>query len=152
MVREVLVLACSLVVLGQLLAAQDTKAAVVQVIQQAESAGRIETSLAALFDKPSPDIRQISSQIESVHKSVAAIKASLDQLDARYDTLTEEQRDAVREAWTLAELLGAYVENQVDALPDLSVTDRRQEAKTNAQCAIRRAAMLVESLRQLAKA
>lgn len=82
---------------------------------------------------------------------VKTIKELLDQLDARYDTLNEEQRSAVRESWTISELLGAYVDNQQDDLAGLADNERREDARVNATCAVRRAEMLVDSVQRLTK-
>lgn len=82
---------------------------------------------------------------------VKTIKDLLDQLDARYDSLNEEQRSAVRESWTISELLGAYVDNQQDDLAGLADGERREDARVNASCAVRRAEMLVNSVQRLTK-
>lgn len=151
MYRLIFVLAVSLIVIGQVLAAQTSKNVVSDVVRQAGVVAQVEKSLQSLFEKPDGDLKQAESLVRSAHNGVKSIKELLDQLDARYDTLNEDQRAAVRESWTITELLGAYVDNQKDALGGITGKDRREDARVNAVCAVRRAEMLVNSVQRLAR-
>lgn len=122
-----------------------------RINREAEAAQKAETDFAAALEKGPLDPVKAASLVDQSDTSVKAIKQLLDQLDARYESLSEDQRGVVRQAWTISMLLGAFVANQKDALDSLKTEQGRTEAQVNAQCAVRRAAMLAETLRGLAR-
>lgn len=149
--RLIVVLAVSLIVVGQVLAAQSSKSVVTDVVREAGAVAQTEKSLQVLLQQSGADPKQAASLVDTAQKNVKTIKELLDQLDASYDALNEEQRSAVRESWTISELLSAYVDNQKDDLAGLSDKERREDARVNANCAVRRAEMLVSSVERLKK-
>ncbi|MGC4048374.1 MAG: hypothetical protein QM757_01485 [Paludibaculum sp.] len=151
MYRLIFVLAISLIVIGRTLSAQTSKSVVSDVVREAGAIAQTEKSLQSLFEQSQSDPKQAASLVKAAQVKVKTIKELLDQLDARYDTLDDEQRSAVRESWTISELLGAYVDNQQDDLAGLSDKERREDARVNATCAVRRAEMLVSSVQRLTK-
>lgn len=151
MYRLTLVLAICLIVAGRTMAAQTSKAVVSDVVREAGAIAQTEKSLQSLLEQSQTDPKKAESLVKTAKVKVKTIKELLDQLDARYDTLNEEQRSAVRESWTISELLGAYVDNQQDDLAGLADRERREDARVNATCAVRRAEMLVDSVQRLTR-
>jgi len=146
------VLALMMMVLGWTLAAQPARPnaqIVAEILKQAASAKQVETALMETFAQPKVDVKAAAAQIEKAAQNMTAIRKLLDELDARYESLTENQRSTVREAWTIAELLGSYVDGQKDKLSQLGDAELREDARVTALCAVRRATMLDETLRAL---
>lgn len=151
MYRLIFALAVSLIVVGQMLAAQSSKSVVSDVVREAGLVEKTEKSLRSLLEQPAADARQVETLVTTARNNVKTIKELLDQLEARYESLDEDQRSAVRESWTISELLGAYVDNQKDDLAGLGDKERREDARVNANCAVRRAEMLVSSVQKLTR-
>ncbi|WP_321473620.1 hypothetical protein [uncultured Paludibaculum sp.] len=151
MYRLIFALAISLIVVGQVLAAQSSKTVVSDVVRAAGTVAKAEKTLQSLLEQPTTDPKQAEALVQTARGTVKTIKELLDQLDANYEALNEDQRSAVRESWTISELLSAYVDNQQDDLAGLTDKERREDARENATCAVRRAEMLVSSVRRLAK-
>ena len=120
-----------------------------RIIAESRAAKTAETELVSRLDQEKVDEKAFAETVGRVEKNVKAIKSLIDTLDARYDQLSEKQKDTVREAWTVAELFATFVDNQKEGLSKLGDKDSRQEVRANAQCAVRRAAMLDEVLSRL---
>jgi hypothetical protein len=124
---------------------------VARITRESEVARQVESDLATLLEKPGVDVVKAAALMEKADASVNNIKKLLDQLDARYEALSEDQRSVVRQAWTISMLLGAFVANQKESMDGLKTEDGRKESQVNAQCAVRRAVMLEETLKGLVR-
>ena len=124
---------------------------VARITRASEVARQVESDFATLLEKPGVDAVKAADLVEKADASVNNIKKLLDQLDARYEVLSEDQRSVVRQAWTISMLLGAFVANQKESMDGLKTEDGRKESQVNAQCAVRRAVMLEETLKGLVR-
>ena len=125
------------------------KSTIDRILAESRAAKQAEADLAAHLEQDKIDEAAFTTTINRAEKNAQAIRELIDQLDALYDQLSDHQKDTVREAWTVAELFSAFVDNQKEGIGKLADKDSRQEILANAQCSVRRAAMLEETLNRL---
>jgi len=132
-----------------LLAAQPGGGTFDEILKSTQAVEAAETRLLAEYDKPQADTSVVAAQVVVIDQQVKAIRKMLEDLDAQDEKLTSDERDTVRSSWSLVMILTAYAEDQKELLKSADGPKQLEEARLTAQCALRRAVMLKESLTRL---
>jgi hypothetical protein len=135
----------------QTLTPEKINKAIDQVIAEARVIRKAESEMVAHLNAGKADHDYLAARVTQSEKSLAVIRKTIDMLDANYDLLSETQKETLRSSWDIAELFGAFLDNEKAADENLSDKDQREEAKVNAECAVRRAVMLEETVSKLKK-
>ena len=120
-----------------------------EAIQQAGVLRKTQESLAAALTANKASRAMVTEQVAMTEKSLQALRVSIEKIDEKYDSLSEVQQSVVREAWSLARLLGVFVEYLKDTAAKPDSTDRDKDLISNSTSTARRAVMLEETLSRL---
>lgn len=121
-----------------------------EAIQQARAIRKSQEAIVAALEAKKATRELLSEQIAVTEKNFQALRATIDKIDAGYDTLTETQKSAVREAWSLAQLFSVFIGYQKASAAKPDSAERERELISDSTSTHRRAVMLDETLSRLA--
>ncbi|GEM_PF-5565268 len=119
------------------------------LVKAASALEATETKILQEFEKPAVDAKAVAAHVAAADAQLKSLRKSLEEIDANYDKLPEEQKTTVRTCWDLTMILTAYLEDQKESSAQPASSQRREDDRITAQCAARRAGMLKESLATL---
>jgi hypothetical protein len=135
----------------QALTPETLNRAIDRIIAEARNIRKAESEMVARLNEGKADQKYLAERVALSEKSLTLIHKTIDMLDANYELLSESQKETLRSSWDIAELFGAFLDNEKAANEKLADKEQQEEARVNAECAVRRAIMLEETVSQLKK-
>ncbi|MBI4893399.1 MAG: hypothetical protein HY821_22450 [Acidobacteria bacterium] len=109
-------------------------------------------AILAELDKTPPQVKSAEALLPQAVAQSKSILSGIEAVDVVYDQLSDAQKDALREAWSIAMVMYGCVEPPPDQTVALQSPDRAGEIRTSVECAQRRTAQLKEMLPSLGSA
>jgi len=126
-------------------AARDLGAVAHEVLGAIQSVRNHTGSLLRELEKKQPDQKTVQSLASEAVAQTRQIRKLIEELDAFYNSMPEDQQSALRRSWSVATILNGCMEAALDSLAEPSA-DVWSEVRTGIECAERRSRQLEEVL------
>lgn len=120
-----------------------------EAIQQATALRKTQESIVAAIEAKKATRTMLTEQVAVTEKTLQSLRDSIAKIDERYESLTEAQQGAVREAWSLAQIFNVFVEYLKESVAKPDSAERQKDLISNTTSTARRSVMLEETLSRL---